>query len=60
MGEIIEIINTVGFPIGCFILMYMESKNQREENSKLTNYVIDTLNNNTKALQELTDIVRGE
>lgn len=61
-----EIISTIGFPIVCFIMCgyyvkYREDKND-EKFDKLNNQhddemkqVVNALNNNTLALQKLTD-----
>ena len=65
-----EIISTVGFPIVCFIMCgwyvkYREDKNdekveklnqQHDDESK---QMISALNNNTLALQKLTDKLGG-
>ena len=65
-----EIISTVGFPIVCFIMCgyyvkYREDKND-EKIEKLNNMhdeeskqMISALNNNTLALQKLTDKLGG-
>lgn len=65
-----ELITTVGFPIVCFLMCgwyvkYREDKNDNklekiidahnEENKRLT----DAVNNNTLALQKLTDKLGG-
>lgn len=65
-----ELITTVGFPIVCFLMCgwyvkYREDKNDNklekiidahnEENKRLT----DAVNNNTLALQRLTDKLGG-
>ena len=66
-----EIISTVGFPIVCFIMCgyyvkYREDKND-EKFDKLNNQhddemkqVVNALNNNTLALQKLTDKLEGD
>ena len=66
MPSIVQIISTVGFPIACCIAMgmyvkYITDKN-REEISKLNDdhkeemtEVTKAINNNTLALQSLTD-----
>lgn len=65
-----EIISTVGFPIVCFIMCgwyvkYREDKND-EKFDKLndthdaeTKRITDALNNNTLAIQRLTDKLGG-
>lgn len=70
LTTISEIISTVGFPIVCFIMCgyyvkYREDKND-EKIEKLNNMhdeeskqMISALNNNTLALQKLTDKLGG-
>ena len=65
-----EIISTVGFPIVCFIMCgwyvkYREDRND-EKIDKLntmhddeSNQMVSALNNNTLALQKLTDKLGG-
>lgn len=70
LSGISEIISTVGFPIVCFLMCgwyvkYREDKNDEkldkintqhdEENRRM----IDAVNNNTIALQKLTDKLGG-
>lgn len=70
LPTIVQIISTVGFPIACCIAMgvyvkYITDKN-REEVSKLNEEhkeemteVTKAINNNTLALQSLTDHLKG-
>lgn len=70
LSAISEVISTVGFPIVCFIMCgyyvkYREDKND-EKIEKLNNMhdeeskqMISALNNNTLALQKLTDKLGG-
>lgn len=70
LSSVSEIISAVGFPIVCFLLCgyyvkYREDKNDEkfdklnaqhdEENRRM----IDAVNNNTLALQKLTDKLGG-
>ena len=70
LSGISEVISTVGFPIVCFLMCgwyvkYREDKNDEkldkintqhdEENRRM----IDAVNNNTIALQKLTDKLGG-
>lgn len=71
MTALSEIISTIGFPIVCFIMCgyyvkYREDKND-EKFDKLNNQhddemkqVVNALNNNTLALQKLTDKLEGD
>lgn len=70
LNTISELITTVGFPIVCFLMSgwyvkYREDKNDEkldkinslhDEESKR---MIDALNNNTLAIQKLTDKLEG-
>ena len=70
LPTIVQIISTVGFPIACCIAMgvyvkYITDKN-REEVAKLNEEhkeemteVTKAINNNTLALQSLTDHLKG-
>ena len=70
VNSISEVISTVGFPIVCFLLCgwyvkYREDKND-EKYDKLNNQhddemrqIVAALNNNTVALQQLTDKLGG-
>lgn len=70
LSAISEIISTVGFPIVCFIMCgfyvkYREDKND-DKFDKLnslhdeeTRRLVDAVNNNTLAIQKLTDKLGG-
>lgn len=70
LNAISELISTIGFPIVCFMMCgwyvkYREDKND-DKLDKLTSRhddemhkMIDALNNNTLALQKLTDKLGG-
>lgn len=68
VNEILQVVSTLGFPIVCAVAMawyvkYMTDRN-REEIDKLNTQhqqemkeVTTALNNNTLALQKLTDVI---
>ena len=70
MSDIVQIINTVGFPIGCCIAMgyfykYITDKD-REEREKMSNQhreemreVTEAVNNNTLAVQKLCERIES-
>lgn len=63
--EWIEVIQTLGFPIACVVSIAMAFwniiKSEREENSKREERLYEMIDNNTKAIQELTEYIkRGE
>lgn len=70
VGAISDVISTVGFPIVCFLLCgwyvkYREDKNDEKLDKLNTMHddesrqMIAALNNNTLALQKLTDKLGG-
>lgn len=70
VGAISDVISTVGFPIVCFLMCgwyvkYREDKNDEKLDKLNTMHddesrqMIAALNNNTLALQKLTDKLRG-
>lgn len=70
LNSISDIISTVGFPIVCFIMCgwyvkYREDKNDEKfdklnsQHDEEMHRMTDALNNNTMALQKLTDKLGG-
>lgn len=70
LNTISDIISTVGFPIVCFIMCgwyvkYREDKNDEKfdklnsQHDEETRRMTDALNNNTMAIQKLTDKLGG-
>lgn len=59
MGEISTFISTVGFPIAAFLLMWIEMREERKSRNEENEKTTSAYNNLTKALQELTDMVKG-
>lgn len=58
-NAVLEAISTVGFPIVmCLILMYMVYK-QGADHKEEMNQLQQSLNNNTLAIQHLTDMLNG-
>lgn len=71
MGDIVSLISTVGFPIVCCIAMgwyvkYITDKNREQINEMNTQHkaemdvLTDAINNNTLALQKLSDKLEKE
>lgn len=58
MGDISTFISTVGFPIAAFLLMWIEMRDERKARNEETEKTTSAYNNLTKALQELTDMVK--
>ena len=56
------LIQTLGFPIACVvgiaIAFWQIIKSEREENSKREDRLYTMIENNTKAIQELTDYIK--
>ena len=67
MEDIVNIISNLGFPIAVSIVtiafVYKLITEEREENrnreERLMNMIRTTIDNNTKAIQELNDYIRG-
>ena len=62
MMDIMTLIQTLGFPIACVvgiaIAFWQIIKSEREENSKREDRLYTMIENNTKAIQELTDYIK--
>lgn len=59
MSDISTFISTVGFPIAAFLLMWIEMRDERKARNEETEKTTSAYNSLTKALQELTDMVKG-
>ena len=62
MMDIMTLIQTLGFPIACVvgiaIAFWQIIKSEREENSKREDRLYTMIENNTKAIQELTNYIK--
>ena len=60
--DITTLIQSLGFPIACVvgiaIAFWQIIKSEREENSKREDRLYTMIENNTKAIQELTDYIK--
>lgn len=60
--DVVTIIQTLGFPIACVvgiaIAFWQIIKSEREENSKREDRLYTMIENNTKAIQELTEYIK--
>ena len=60
--DVTTIIQSLGFPIACVvgiaIAFWQIIKSEREENSKREDRLYTMIENNTKAIQELTDYIK--
>lgn len=60
--DVVTLIQTLGFPISCVvgiaIAFWQIIKSEREENSKREDRLYTMIENNTKAIQELTDYIK--
>lgn len=54
---IIEIVNTVGFPIACVVAMFFMLNKERETHKEETDKMIEALNNNTLVLESIKAIL---
>ena len=60
--DVMTLIQTLGFPIACVvgiaIAFWQIIKSEREENLKREDRLYTMIENNTKAIQELTDYIK--
>lgn len=60
--DVTTIIQSLGFPIACVvgiaIAFWQIIKSEREENSKREDRLYTMIENNTKAIQELTEYIK--
>lgn len=60
--DVMTLIQTLGFPIACVvgiaIAFWQIIKSEREENSKREDRLYTMIENNTKAIQELTEYIK--
>ena len=59
MDEIIQIIQTLGFPIACVVALFWQNTKMQEQHKDEMTKMIEALNNNTLALTELKDKIGG-
>ena len=60
--DVMTLIQTLGFPVACVvgiaIAFWQIIKSEREENSKREDRLYTMIENNTKAIQELTEYIK--
>ena len=59
MDKLIEIVQTLGFPIAVACAMFWQNNRMQDQHKEEMTKVIDALNNNTLALTELKDKIGG-
>ena len=59
MDEIIQIIQTLGFPIAVAVAMFWQNNKLQEQHKEEMAKITEALNNNTIALIELKDKLGG-
>ena len=61
--DIVTIIQSLGFPIACVVSIafafWKIIMSEREENAKREDRLYTMIENNTKAIQELTEYIKG-
>lgn len=71
INEIVDFITRVGFPIAMCVVMGVEMRNMRQEFTQLLSTIVinhkaetdklsEALNNNTLAIQKLTDYISSD
>lgn len=59
MDEVIQIIQTLGFPIACVIALFWQNNKLQEQHKEEAHKMTEALNNNTLALTELKNKIGG-
>jgi len=59
MDEVIQIIQTLGFPIAVAIALFWQNMKMQDQHKEEMAKVTEALNNNTIALTELKDKIGG-
>ena len=59
MDEIINIIQTLGFPIACVIALFWQNNHLNAQHKEEMNAITSALNNNTQALIRLEEQIGG-
>ena len=61
--DVVTIIQSLGFPIACVVSIafafWQIIMSEREENAKREDRLYTMIENNTKAIQELTEYIKG-
>ena len=57
---IVELINSVGFPIGMCVALFWFSQNTLKRQQELLDQFKDTIRDNTEALRQLIEKVKGD
>lgn len=58
MQELIQMISTVGFPIACCCFLLWQGSKQDQYNREQMDKLRDTINQNTKSIEELGALIR--
>ena len=53
--QIVSLISQIGFPIVCCVMMWKQMITQQEQHKSEMNELKDALNNNTRAIELLTE-----
>ena len=59
MEEIIQIIQSLGFPVACVIALFWQNNHLNEQHREEMNAITDALENNTQALIRLEEKIGG-
>ena len=59
MDNLINIIQTLGFPIACVVALFWQNTKMQEQHKEEMTKMIEALNNNTLALTEIKDKIGG-
>lgn len=59
MEEVIQIIQSLGFPVACVIALFWQNNHLNEQHREEMNAITDALENNTQALIRLEEKIGG-
>ena len=59
MDDIVNIIQSLGFPIACVIALFWQNTKLQEQHKEEMDKMTTALNNNTLAITELKDKIGG-
>ena len=59
-NTIVQMISNVGFPIACCICLFYMNVKQTQQHKEEVNKITEALNNNTLAIQKLSDKLKNK
>lgn len=60
VDTVVQLINTVGFPIACVCVMFVQMEKERSRHEEESKAFVEAIQNNTIALTKLTEKIEKE